>query len=162
VLSVRWNGSYWLIGGYGFLAKYDGHKFQDLTPQLSDAISDDVSPPLIVNAMAWNGSSWMIGGGSIVAAKPQAENQQTQPDAWIASYGTQGFMDLTPSLPIYISKPIIGSSILTISYVDNRWILGGFSDNDAILLTITPHSFTDLSYLIGPTMSYVIWLGGAS
>jgi hypothetical protein len=162
VLSVRWNGSYWLIGGYGFLAKYDGRKFQDLTPQLQNMISDDGSSPLIVNAMAWNGSSWMIGGGSIVAAEPKAEYEQTQPDAWIASYGTQGFRDLTSSLPTYISKPIIGSSILTITYIDNRWILGGFSDNNAILLSISPDSLADLSYLIGPTMSYVIWVGGAN
>ena len=161
VLSVRWNGSYWLIGGYGFLAKYDGHNFQDLTRQLYHSISNDVSSPVIVNAIAWNGSSWMIGGGSMVA-NPQIENQQAQPDAWIASYGTQGFKDLTPSLPTYISKPIISSSILTISYIDNRWILGGFSDSNAILLVISPHSITDLSYLIGPTMSYVIWTGGAS
>jgi hypothetical protein len=162
VQSLRWNGSYWLIGGYGFLAKYDGHKFQDLTSQLQDTISDDDSSPLIVNAMAWNGSSWMIGGGSIVAPEPKAEYQQAQPDAWVASYGTQGFRNLTKSLPTYISKPIIGSSILTISYVDNRWILGGFSDSDAILLSISPNSFADLSYLIGPTMSYVIWVGGAN
>ncbi|MGO9643250.1 MAG: hypothetical protein ACLPY5_00735 [Candidatus Bathyarchaeia archaeon] len=157
VLSVRWNGSYWLIGGYGFLAKYDGHNFQDLTRQLYDTISNDVSSTLVVNAITWNGSSWMIGGGSMVA-----EPQQRQAVAWIASYGTQGFRDLTTSLPTYISKPIIGSSILTISYVDNTWILGGFSDSSAILLLITPHSFTDLSYLIGPTTSYVIWIGGVS
>jgi hypothetical protein len=162
VLSVRWNGSYWLIGGYGFLAKYDGHKFQNLTPQLQNMITDENSFPLIVNAMAWNGSSWMIGGGSIVAAEPKAEYQQAQPDAWIASYGAQGFRDLTSSLPTYISKPIIGSSILTISYVDNRWIVGGFSDSNAILLSISPNSLVDLSYLIGPTMSYVIWVGGAN
>ena len=162
VLSVRWNGSYWLIGGYGFLAKYDGHKFQDLTQQLSDTIGNDADSPLIVNAMAWNGSSWMIGGGSIVAAEPLVEKQQTRPDAWIAYYGTQGFRDLTTSLPTYISKPIIGSSILTISYIDNRWILGGFSDSDAILLSMSPNSFTDLSYLVGPIMRYVIWTGGAN
>ncbi len=88
--------------------------------------------------------------------------EQRSAVAWIASYGTQGFKDLTASLPTYITKPIIGSSILTISYLDNRWILGGFSDSDPILLTISPNSFTDLSYLIGPTMSYVIWIGGAS
>jgi len=159
VLSVKWNGSYWLIGGYGFLAKYDGHKFQDLTPQLSDTIGKDIiSLPLTVNAIGWDGSSWMIGGGIMLAAEP--EDQQS--NAWIASYGTQGFRDLTPLLPTYISKPIIGSSILTISYTDNRWILGGFSDNNAILLEMSPHSITDLSYLIGPTMRYVIWTSGAS
>jgi len=161
VLSVKWNGSYWLIGGYGFLAKYDGHNFQDLTRQLYDTVSNDVISPVIVNAIGWNGSSWMIGGGSMVA-QPQTLTQQRQAVAWIASYGSQGFRDLTASLPTYISKPIIGSSILTISYIDNRWILGGFSDSDAILLSISPHSFTDLSYLIGPTMSYVIWIGGAN
>ncbi len=160
VLSVRWNGSYWLIGGYGFLAKYDGHNFQDLTRQLYDSISKDVSSPIIVNAIAWNGSSWLIGGGSMVAELQTKEQRSAV--AWIASYGTQGFKDLTASLPTYITKPIIGSSILTISYLDNRWILGGFSDSDPILLTISPNSFTDLSYLIGPTMSYVIWIGGAS
>jgi hypothetical protein len=159
VLSVKWNGSYWLIGGYGFLAKYDGHKFQNLTPQLSDTVGNDVtSLPLTVNAIGWDGSSWMIGGGTMVAAEP--EDQQS--NAWIVSYGTQGFRDLTLLLPTYISKPIVGSSILTISYIDNRWILGGFSDNDAILLEMSPNSITDLSYLIGPTMRYVIWTGGAS
>jgi len=153
VQSIGWNGRYWLIGGIGFLAKYDGYNFTDLTYQLVRTVSRHARMPLTVNAIAWGGSSWMIGGGTPVA---QIRNR-IQDIAWIASYGSIGFDDLSVALPTYISRT--GSTILTICRSENFWILGGYSDGNAILLSIKNGSLTDLSSLVAPTMSYVIWVG---
>jgi hypothetical protein len=148
VQSIGWNGRYWLIGGFGFLAKYDGYNFTDLTNQLAQKV-DRVS--LTVNAIAWDGSSWMIAGGTPIA--------QIEWDvAWMATYGPGGFDDLSAALPTYISHPRSDSSILTICRSDDAWILGGYSDGNGVLLSITNGAITDLSSLVSPTMSYVNWV----
>ena len=69
VESIAWNGHYWLLGGSGFLAEYDGSKFTDLTPNLSAALKQSVSIISFqsVNALSWNGTAWMLGGGEPVA-----------------------------------------------------------------------------------------------
>jgi hypothetical protein len=170
VQSIAWNGKYWLIGGIGFLVRYDGYSFVDLTPQLRSVLrvhlanaasfADSLSSSgrsrhpsqLTVNAIAWNGSSWMLGGGSPVA--------QTNPNvAWIVSYEANGFSDLSPLLPSYVSQPEqTGSSILSICNTGNGWIMGGVSDNHGSLLSYENGSFFDMSYLVSK-MSYVIWVG---
>jgi len=170
VQSIGWNGRYWLIGGIGFLAKYDGHHFVDLTRQLESALrlhllnaaavvgslSAVTSVPrrfqLVVNAIAWNGVSWMLGGGSPVA-------QRTPNVAWAASYGEKGLVDISSSLPVHITQPDqTGSSILSICYSGNKWILGGYVDNRATLLVYENGSAMDVSSLV-VTMTYVIWVG---
>jgi len=170
VQSIGWNGRYWLIGGIGFLAKYDGHRFTDLTRQLEsalrlhmlnalavvDSLSAITSVPhrfqVVVNAIAWNGKSWMLGGGSPVA-------QRTPNVAWAALYGENGLVDISSSLPVRITQPDqTGSSILSIGYSGNKWILGGYVDNHASLLVYENGVATDLSNLVS-TMTYVIWVG---
>jgi len=170
VQTIGWNGKYWLIGGVGFLAKYDGHSFTDLTPQLRSALRlhllntasviDSLSAPtwaprrfqLAVNAIAWNGTSWMLGGGSPVA-------QRTPNVAWAVVYGQEGFVDISTSFPVYITQPVqTGSSILSICHSGSQWIFGGYVDNQPILLAYENGSSADLSNLVS-TMSYVIWVG---
>jgi hypothetical protein len=170
IQSIAWNGKYWLIGGIGFLARYNGYSFVDLTPLLRSALrvhlanaasfADSLSSngwsrhrsQLTVNAIAWDGSSWMLGGGSPVA--------QTTPNvAWVTSYGANGFIDLSPSFPSFVSHPEqTGSSILSICNTGNAWILGGFSDNHGILLSYEKGSVVNVSHLVSK-MSYVIWVG---
>jgi hypothetical protein len=171
VQSIAWNGKYWLIGGIGFLARYDGYKFVDLTLQLRSSLHAHLvnvasivdalastgwgarhSSQLTVNAIVWNGSSWMLGGGSPVA-------QPTPNVAWLASYGANGFIDLSSSLPAYVSQPEqTGSSILSICHTESNWIFGGYSDDRAILFSYDNGSFVDMSHLVSK-MSYVIWVG---
>jgi len=156
VQAIAWNGKYWLIGGVGFLAEYDGENFVDLTSELNAALHVSSDESLVVNAIAWNGSSWMIGGGTPVA-------QLTPDRTWIASYGSDGLVDLSSMLPPYITQPnFANSSILTIGYADNSWIFGGYSNNHAILLSYRNGSMADISDLVRTTMSYVIWLGAGN
>jgi hypothetical protein len=156
VQAIAWNGKYWLIGGVGFLAEYDGENFVDLTAQLNAALHVPSDESVIVNAIAWNGSSWMIGGGTPVA-------QLTPDHAWIASYDSNVFIDLSSTLPSYVTQPnFANSSILTICYANNSWIFGGYSNNHAILLSYKNGSMTDISDLVRTTMTYVIWLGAGN
>lgn len=168
VQAIAWNGRYWLIGGVGFLAEYDGDTFIDLTPRLRTALRAELvhaeseveglstgrrasSFQLTVNAIAWNGSSWMLGGGSPVA-------QLTRNVAWLASYAANRFVDLSFSLPDYVSQlRQSGSSVLSISPADSSWVVGGYSDNHAVLLQFGKGSLVDLSRLVSD-MSYVIWV----
>lgn len=50
VWSIGWNGSYWLIGSNKLL-KYDGAKFEDLSPNFFGNR---------FSAIAWNGEYWLI------------------------------------------------------------------------------------------------------
>jgi len=147
VQAIAWNGDYWLIGGIGFLAKYDGHSFVDLTQQLGHALSTyDFNS---VNAIAWNGHSWLIGGGSAIA--------QIDPrHAWFVAYTSNGFIDLSSTLPSYISNAY-ASSILTISAVNGVWFLGGYSSNKGILLAYDERILTDYSHLVSD-FTYVDWV----
>jgi len=157
VLSIGWNGQYWLIGGFGFLAKYDGHQFVDLTDKLEAALNpqntccDEVNVNANVNAIAWNGSAWMLAGGAPIA-------QLLPYNAWAATYSSAGFVDL--SLPTHI----VGgqdSSLLTVAFLNDSWVLGGYSGEHGLLLWYRDGSFVDLSRLLGD-MSYVTWIGGGS
>lgn len=156
VQAIGWNGEYWLIGGVGFLAKYDGRNFMDLTPEL-DAV---INPRSALNytccnsvtALAWNGASWMIGGGAPVAVPAPTT-------AWAVTYNDYEFQDLSSLLPSYFTNPAQSSSLLTITYVDDSWILGGYSDGRGILLFYTNSTTTDVSYLVKDSMSTVNWVG---
>jgi hypothetical protein len=114
VQSIGWNGQYWLIGGVGFLAEYDGHTFVDQTQQLEDTLSNDIQS---VDAVAWNGQSWIIGGGTPVA-------QLATSHAWVATYTSSGFVDLSSTLPSYVTDVTQTSSILSITSVNGFWMIG--------------------------------------
>ena len=147
VQCIAWNGDYWLIGGFGFLAKYDGHNFVDLTQQLEHALSTyDFNS---VNAIAWNGQSWLIGGGTAIA-------QLYPSPAWFAAYTPDGFIDLSSTLPSYISNTY-ASSILAITAVNGVWFLGGYSGNNGILLAYKEGTLTDYSNLVSG-FTYVDWV----
>jgi len=148
VQAIGWNGRYWLIGGIGFLASFDGHRFVDLTSGLSALLGEGFT----VNAMAWDGHEWMLAGGAPVAEPLPSK-------AWVVSYSSFGFVDLSQSLPQYITRTTQSSSILTIAYAYPYWIFGGYSWLDGgMLLSYQNGSFKDLSYL-AKDMSYVIWIG---
>jgi len=159
VQAIAWNGEYWLVGGVGFLVKYDGQNFANLTPQLDNAIKqrntlNDTECCNSVNALRWNGVSWIIGGGAPVAI--------TQPlTAWIVSYNHGTFTDLSSLLPTYVTNPAQNSSILSVTYTDDSWFIGGYASNHGMLLSYANSSVTDLSYLVGNSMSTVNWVGGA-
>lgn len=148
VQSIAWNGRYWLIGGVGFLVSFDGLRFVDLTSGLSSLLGAGFT----VNAMAWDGQEWMLAGGSPVA--------QLRPSkAWVVTYSSFGFVDLSRSLPSYVTNTTRSSSILTIAFAYSSWILGGYSGlHGGILLSYRDGSFMDLSNLT-KDMSYVIWVG---
>ncbi len=147
VQSVGWNGSEWLIGGVGFLAEYDGHTFTDLTMQLERAVSNQIQS---VNAIAWNGQSWIIGGGTPVA-------QLTPSHAWVASYASTGFVDLSYMLPSYVTDATQSSSILTITAANGAWTIGGYSGTQGILLSYNDGTLTDYSTLVS-SLTYVNWV----
>ena len=147
VQSIEWNGNYWLIGGIGFLAQYNGHNFVDLTQQLKSALREENF--YSVNAIAWNGQEWMIGGGAPVALVAPSQ-------AWIATYNSAGFVDVSSALPAYISNATQTSSILTISAANEFWIIGGYSGNQGTLFVYNDAYLTDYSSLVSG-MTYVNW-----
>jgi hypothetical protein len=148
VQAMAWNGDYWLIGGIGFLAKYDGHNFVDLTPLLERELSNNSLSS--VNAIAWNGQSWMIGGGTPIA-------QVGLGHAWLATYGPVGFVDLSSTLPSYLTSGAQASSILAITSGNGIWILGGYSGNHGILLAYSKGLMRDYSDLVSG-LTYVDWI----
>jgi len=146
VQAIAWNGEYWLIGGVGFLAKYDGRRFVDLTLGLEHSLSTyDFDS---VNAIAWNGESWMIGGGAPIA-------ELFPSNAWLVSYDSNGFHNLSSRLPSYISNT--DSSILAITCTNGIWLLGGYSSRNGILLAYNDGILTDYSSLVGD-FTYVDWV----
>lgn len=58
VYTLCWNNQYWLIGGVGFLAKFDGNSITFLNSQANIASTD------IIYSIAWNTHEWLIGGKS--------------------------------------------------------------------------------------------------
>ena len=150
VQSIAWNGNYWLIGGMGFLAEYDGHRFTDVTQQLERTLS--TSNFNSVNAITWDGRSWIIGGGPPIA-------QLSVGNAWVATYTSTGFVNLSSTLPSYVSNHTQTSSILGITIVNGIWILGGYSGEKGILLTYNEGFLTDYSRLVSD-LTYVDWVSG--
>lgn len=153
VQSIEWNGESWLLGGYSFLASYDESKFTDLTSQINNVLKMNASP-LGVNTISWNGRSWLIGGGTLIAGL-------VHHFAWLVSYADGSFLTLTETLPTYVSHPKSSSAILSVVYspINNKWVLGGFADNHAILLSINNRiEVSDESYLVNRSMSYVTWV----
>jgi hypothetical protein len=159
VQRIAWNGDYWLVGGIGFLAKYDGKNFTNLTPLLNDVLAARYALSTAccnaVSALAWNGETWMIGGGAPIAVLGQST-------AWLATYNVTGFADISNTLPTYISTPTHNSSILAISYTSSSWILGGYANGRGILLSYANGATTDMSNLVGDDMSTVNFVGVGS
>jgi hypothetical protein len=154
IQSIAWNGKYWLIGGMGFLAMYNNSVFTDLTPELSAILlRQALSSSFFVNSVAWNGSTWLIGGGDAVAMDTFASA------AWLASYGSAGFADLSGALPINASQTNSDASVLSIaSSPQYGWLIGGYIGNSGMLLSYDFGNTTNLSGLTGD-MSYVTWVG---
>ena len=146
IQTISWNGAYWLVGGIDLLAKFDGKNFVDLTSKLRTALGRSFT----VNSIAWDGHEWMLAGGTPVA-------QLLPNKAWVATYSSFGFSDLTRLLPSRLSNQ--SSTILTITYAHSSWILGGYSGRYVgLLLSYKAGTFHDLSKLTGDT-NYVIWVG---
>jgi hypothetical protein len=158
VQAIQWNGDYWLVGGVGFLVKYDGKEFTVLTAELNDVIGSRYAVHMCcnaVNALAWNGAEWMIGGGT-----PIGITYDLQPHTWVVTYNGHEFTDISSLLPSEIAHPTKNSSILSVTYADDSWFLGGHANGHGILLRYTTSTITDLSYLIKDDMSTVNWVGG--
>jgi len=151
VQSISWNGKYWLIGGIGFLAMYNGSKFVDLTSGLDQSINGGLGLDA-VNSIAWNGTAWLLGGGLPVAV------DEGQSIAWLSSYDAVNFSNLTKLLPDYAVQPRLGSSILSIASSHGSWFIGGYADNQSLLLTYDDGHISDLSGLVSD-MNYVNWVG---
>ncbi len=150
VTKVAWNKNYWLIGGNNFLAKYDGVKFSDLSPALKAVLT--THGIYSVNAIGWNGSAWLLAGGM-----PKASVQSGT--AWIVTLRASVFTNLSNAIPCGVARP--HSSILTASYKNSMWVLGGYVGKNPLLLLIKGDRIFDISKLaIG--MTYVIWVEIAS
>jgi len=154
IQSIAWNGKYWLIGGMGFLGMYNNSVFTDLTPDLNAILPPQVlNSSYFVNSVAWNGSAWLIGGGDAVAMGTFASA------AWLASYGSAGFEDLSSALPNNTTLANSDASVLSIaSSPEYGWLIGGYLGNSGMLLSYNFGSTTNLSGLTGD-MSYVTWVG---
>ena len=150
VQSVSWNGHYWLIGGVGFLAKYEGNAFTNLTPFLNATLQPRYKLVGLnaVNSIAWNGTQWMIGGGAPIACLNVSS-------AWLASFSGEIFQDQTPLVTGSIG--LTDSSVLVVKSSTNGWIIGGYSGGGAMLLHYEK-SVTNLAILLG-NMTYVDWIG---
>jgi hypothetical protein len=154
VQSIAWNGKYWLIGGLGFLAEYDGSRFYDLTSKLMSVLPEKVvaSKVFSVNSIAWNGSSWLLGGGAPVAINYPSSF------AWLVALNPSFiFRNLTYEMPVS-ETATTSSSILSITYspADKLWIVGGYSNGHGMLLEYGKN-VRDLSSQIYD-MSYVNWV----
>jgi hypothetical protein len=159
VQSIQWNGDYWLVGGVGFLVKYDGQEFTDLTHELNAVIAPGYAVHECcnaVNALSWNGAEWLIAGGTPIAITYTLQ----QLNAWAVTYDGNKFTNLSQLLPTQITHPTYNSSILTATYTDNAWFLGGYADGHGTLISYTNSTTTDLSYLIRQETSTVNWVGG--
>jgi hypothetical protein len=153
VQSLAWNGYYWLIGGEDFLAKYDGHRFTDLTSQLNSILAQRGGCCSSVNAIVWDGSDseWVLGGGT-----PIAETDYS--NAWLVKYAAGTFTDLTSKISATAADFVPNSSILSIAVAGGAWILGGYLDGHGWLFRYSGGSFTNLSYLVS-NYTYVNWVG---
>jgi hypothetical protein len=98
-----------------------------------------------VNSVAWNGSEWLLGGGTPVASYSFLSS------AFLYSYNSTRFSNLTPSLPSYIQGANSDSSILSIATSSSRgsWVIGGYAGSTGILLVYNGTAITDLSNLTG-------------
>ena len=165
VQTIAWNGKYWLVGGVGFLAKYSGSTFSDLTAGLNYTLSprERLSNLTAVNSVSWNGSVWLLGGGYQIAS-PEASGL-----AWLASLDSRSvFSDLTSYLP-QRALPVkatttgtnLGSTVLSITFADGSWIIGGAAANRGLLFAYRGSGATiDYSGLLGD-MTYVDWVGAS-
>ena len=156
VQSLAWNGYYWLIGGEDFLAKYDGHRFTDLTPELNTILMHRDDCCSSVNAIVWDAidGEWVLGGGT-----PIAETDYS--NAWLVKYAAGTFTDLTSKISARAADFVPKSSILSIAVAGGSWILGGYSDGQGWLYEYSAGLFTNLSYLVS-SYTYVNWVGAYS
>ena len=137
VLSVAWNGSYWLIGGYGTktLIKYDGvSTYTDLTSNIAGMSS--------VGSLAWNGSYWLIGGGGGTSTK-----------TLIKYDGVSTYTDLTSNIS---GMTDVYSAVWNGSY----WLIGSFGTKTLVKYDGVS-TYTDLtSNIAGMTNVYsAAWNG---
>ena len=153
IQSLSWNGNYWLIGGMNFLAKYDGKEFTDLTPKLISALGWTGTCCTSINAIAWNGQEWMMGGGAPIA-------QFLDSTAWLASYTSNNFVNLSPNLGP-VSTEVNASSILTVTSTGDSWIIGGYANGHGMLYSDELSTFTNLSKLVS-NFTYVNWVGAGA
>jgi hypothetical protein len=156
VQSIGWNGQYWLIGGTGFLAMYNNSVFTDLTPNLGNVLPLQVKlSQNSVNALNWNGSVWLMGGGVAIGISSFTSH------AWLVSYDSKHFSDVSSALPSYVVNVDADSSVLSIvsSRSLDSWIIGGFVNNNGMLLRYNGTT-DDLSNLT-QDMSYVNWVGSS-
>src|SRR5579875_235124 len=155
VQTIAWNGKYWLIGGVGFLAKYQGSTFTDLTPALNRTLplQEKLDNLTAVNSIAWNGSLWFLGGGYQIASPEETGS------AWLASFDSSNFSDLTSHLPQRtLDSTTKNSSILSIAYANGVWVIGGAVNNHGLLIEYRGGYFLDCSGMLGDT-TYVDWVG---
>jgi len=146
------------VGGVGFLAKYDGLNFTDLTPNLNAALGRRYDLNYTeccnaVNTIAWDGDSWQIGGGAAVATPEPL-------GAWAASYDGVSFTNLTPLIPPYIANAAHGSSVLSIYSAKGSEFFGGYANGRGFFFSLTNSAVTDLSAMINDTSTIVNWVGG--
>jgi hypothetical protein len=154
VTGLAWNGTDWMIGGYQFLAVYDGHKFLDFTDELAGAVGQFHS----VNAISWDEQDglWLLGGGS---AKADVDVS----NAWIATFSSNGRVTNLSSLLSCSLRSARSSSILTSTFNNHLWGLGGYGGNGnqiypiLLVISLPAATVTDFSHAVGD-MSYVIWV----
>jgi hypothetical protein len=168
ITSIAWNGKYWLIGGMGFLAKFDSGKFSDLTSEVNQATNDTLEYPNSVNSIKWDNAnkSWFFGGGLPISITPSTYDIGSE-QSWIVSYQPKSnpeFKDLTS---LVIPKEYLNTSnsaILSLSIAEGNVVVGGYSTplrgNQGMLLLYdtTMESTLDLSSSIS-SFGYVDWVG---
>jgi hypothetical protein len=152
--SLGWNGTDWLIGGYQSLFLYHRGRFVDVTSSLAVAVGKQFYS---VNAISWDQQDrlWLLGGGL-----PKANVKHGR--AWIATLSSSNkAKDLTPLISCHL--PSEGSSILSSSFENGLWALGGFGTRNnsplpiLLVISVTTYTVNDFSHAPGD-MTYVIWV----
>jgi hypothetical protein len=106
--SIAWNGSYWLVGGVGFLLKYDTNN--NITKlNLKSSQDQDVA---VISSIAWNGSYWLIGGSG---------SSQVPDGPRLYKYDGQNMTDLILEFP----SNNVYSSINSIAWNGSYWLVSG-------------------------------------
>ena len=155
VTSLGWNGTDWLIGGYESLAIYNGHKFVDLTALLASVVGKQFHA---VNAISWDklDNMWLLAGGY-----PKADLRPGT--AWAAALSSSGQAKNLSSLISPYLTSANSSSILTATFNNGLWAVGGYKTKGKqvtpilLIISLPANTVTDISRTVDDT-TYVIWI----
>jgi hypothetical protein len=147
VWTGGWNGSEWLISGWGavggpsgsnpYLYLYDGER-QIVAGSLNQYEAESSWHGGDVFSVSYNGSEWLLSGlgsGSLVQSLKPSNHMA------LAKFDGYNFTDLSPEVPYQMDE-----ILFTNAWNGHYWLVGGgWEGNTGVLLRYDGVSFTDLS-----------------